>query len=148
VRRARRLNQRELAATTGVARATIERIEAGGHSPSLATLERILAATQFSLAVVDADRAPLPLDDEHDAIHDRAGRRFPAHLAWAVVTEHDYEHWWAWYRYVPGTGMTRLMPLPPATFRRRTDPRSFKAYVYRLILGARRERDGQTASDP
>jgi transcriptional regulator with XRE-family HTH domain len=119
IRRARWLNQRELASVTGVSRATIERIESGRHTASLAVLERILAATRFRMAVVDADGAPLVLDDKHDALNDRAGRRFPAHLPWFPVTEQDYEHWWGWYRYVPGTGMTRMMPLPPATYRRR-----------------------------
>jgi transcriptional regulator with XRE-family HTH domain len=48
-----------------------------------------------------------------------AGRRLPAHLPWFPVTKWDYEHWWGWYRYVPGTGQSQLMPLPPATYRRR-----------------------------
>jgi len=148
VRRVRDLNQRELAATTGVARATIERIEAGRCAPSLATLERILEATRFRLLVVDADGKPLEPDDAHDAIIDRAGRRFPAHLSWDPVTKQDYEACWGWYRYIPGTGMTRLMPLPSATYHRRPDPRSFNAFIQRLIAEAQRERDEAPPRDP
>lgn len=117
VRRARVLSQRELAALAGVPLSTVSAIEAGRRTPGLVLFERILRATEFELAVVDttppddgktADqggdvarpppRRRLHLDDEHDAIRDRSGRRFPAHLRWGGKPVYDNgTYWWGWH---------------------------------------------------
>jgi hypothetical protein len=40
------------------------------------------------------------------------------------------------------------MPLPSATYHRRTDPRSFRGLILRLLEEAQRERDEQPIGDP
>jgi len=54
VRRSADLSQRELSKRSGVAISAISRIEAGRGKPRLATIERLLACTGFSLRAVDA----------------------------------------------------------------------------------------------
>lgn len=71
LRRARRtagLSQRELARRAGTSQATLSAYEAGRKSPSVPTLQRLLAATGAELVVRDAPGRRTPADLE------RAGR--------------------------------------------------------------------------
>ncbi|HZC71355.1 MAG TPA: helix-turn-helix transcriptional regulator [Jatrophihabitans sp.] len=99
-RRRREVSQRELAELAGLPRTTIARIEAGRVEPRLRTFLGILAALGFELAVTDGNGV-LELDDEQDALRDRAGRRFPAHLK-AFKTPRYFSinkcDWWGWER--------------------------------------------------
>jgi transcriptional regulator with XRE-family HTH domain len=104
VRRARMLSQRELAAAAGVALSTVSAIEAGRRVPGLALYQRILAGVGFGLDVVDGaeparQHLGLRVDDEHDDIRDRRGRRFPAHLRWGDKPDYALgPYWWGWSR--------------------------------------------------
>jgi transcriptional regulator with XRE-family HTH domain len=82
--------QRELAAAAGVSLRTIERGEAGGviQVPRLAGL---LAAVRCQLVAVDALSRPL-LSGPADAVFDRGGRHYPAHLD--VRTTGPWRDWW------------------------------------------------------
>lgn len=65
VRRARRaagLTQRELAQRAKTAQSVVARIETGMTSPTISTLERLLAAAGFEL---NADLSPLPVKGSH-----------------------------------------------------------------------------------
>jgi len=82
VRRIRRmldLSQRELAEALGTAQATVARWETGAVSPDLESVGRMAALAGLRLALVDAAGAPVE-QMATDALRDRAGRRFPAHL--------------------------------------------------------------------
>jgi transcriptional regulator with XRE-family HTH domain len=112
-RRDRRQSQRELAALANVPLSTVARIEAGKTVPRLDTFVLLLAALGFELAIVDRHGRLLELDDEHDRLRDRAGRRFPAHLiagktpSYADCFTGEGRTWWGWERiawpYGPGT---------------------------------------------
>jgi len=82
VRRIRRmldLSQRELAEGLGVAQARVARWETGTVSPDLETVVRLADLAGLRLTLVDAAGAAVePMAG--DALRDRAGRRFPAHL--------------------------------------------------------------------
>jgi transcriptional regulator with XRE-family HTH domain len=97
VRRTRRLSQRELAKVAGMRPSTIDRIESGkSAAPSLAILERILAATAYQLVVLDNLGHVLKLEDERFAPWDRGRRLYPAHLEiWRVRNMDD--PWWGWH---------------------------------------------------
>lgn len=65
VRQARRvagLTQRELARRAETAQSVIARIETGLTSPTISTLNRLLAAAGFEL---NADLSPLPVKESH-----------------------------------------------------------------------------------
>jgi len=82
LRRTRRtadLSQRELAAALGVAQATVARWETGVTSPNLETVCRLAEIAGLRLVLVDEQGRSVPPMAE-DALRDRAGRRFPAHL--------------------------------------------------------------------
>lgn len=63
-RRRAGLSQRELAVRAGVSQPAVARLESGRHSPSLATLERLLSACGERLVL-----GSVPVDDldHHDA---------------------------------------------------------------------------------
>ncbi|MFB9543702.1 helix-turn-helix domain-containing protein [Micromonospora sagamiensis] len=110
VRAARRragASQRELGRRAGVHHATIGRIEAGGLTPSLDLLQRIIAVAGFRLAVVDeCGRVLQPMRDWDDT-RDGAGRRYPSHLD--TILDPGPGEWWAdIYGLGPPTG-----DLPP-----------------------------------
>ncbi len=98
--RARRradLSQRELAATLGVSRATVARIETGRTRPAAALLAQVLAIAGLRLAVVDEEgREVAPVSGRE--VRDNAGRRFPGHLEVAPPDEVP-RHRWANPRY-------------------------------------------------
>jgi transcriptional regulator with XRE-family HTH domain len=100
VRRTGRLSQRELAERAGVPRSTVERIESGASSPRLETFAGLVAAAGLELVVCNADGRRVELDDSHDRLLDRGGRRFPAHLEYARTTGYfDFSGrtWWGWH---------------------------------------------------
>jgi transcriptional regulator with XRE-family HTH domain len=84
IRRTADVSQRELAAMLGVAQSTVGRWEAGETSPDLETAARLARIAGLRLALVDVDdRVVAPMAE--DAVRDRGGRRFPAHLdGWAI----------------------------------------------------------------
>jgi transcriptional regulator with XRE-family HTH domain len=114
VRRARRiadLSQREMASAVLVSPTRIARAESRGRV-TLELLERVLAVAGLRLvAVDDADGAVNAM--RPDAVRDRSGRRFPAHLdlypIWSVGLPYRAD---------------RPYPRPPGSvsFRRRRTP--------------------------
>jgi len=112
VRAARRradLSQRELAARAGVARTTVERIEARRVVPTIRALEKLLGVA--GVALVAADRGyrlvqPM-LDVPGGGLLDGAERRFPAHADIVLLAEGG--SWWGG-KY----GLAR----PPETYHR------------------------------
>ena len=82
VRRARRaadLSQRDLAAHLGVSQSRVARWETGRTSPTCADLAAVAALAGWEVGLVDAgDVRVSPMRD--DAVRDRAGRRYPAHV--------------------------------------------------------------------
>jgi transcriptional regulator with XRE-family HTH domain len=100
-RRARKVSQRELAELAGLPRATIGRIEAGRVEPRLRTVVELLAALGYELVIADRHNRMLELDDEHDRLRDRGGRRFPAHLKAFKTPDYfdiNRSDWWGWDR--------------------------------------------------
>lgn len=65
------LSQANLAARAGTSQATVSAYESGTKEPSLATLERLLAATGWRLAVEPSPRRLVP---RTDAELERAGQ--------------------------------------------------------------------------
>jgi len=79
VRRVADLSQRELAATLGISRAAVGRMESGETTPGVTLLAEILRLAGLRLEVVDVsgeEVAPVP----RDVIRDHAERHFPSHL--------------------------------------------------------------------
>lgn len=106
-RRALRLSQRELAGKLGVSASTVGALETGARTPSLATLQRLLALAGYQLTVIDKDRRQvLPLLVWGN-VADLANRRLPAHLD--TILDPDYGEWW---------GDLYGLARPPETFRR------------------------------
>lgn len=103
VRRERRLSQRELALLAGVAKSTIDRIEARPEAqPSFRLMVRVLDAAGYEVLLLHETDPPLSLYDGRDGLIDRGGRRFPAHLPiWEVPPmfgppAHSVR-WWGWH---------------------------------------------------
>lgn len=107
------LSQRQLARLVGVSASMVGRIEAGTAVPSVALLQRLLAAAQLELVAIDADgRRVLPMG-ESDDVRDGADRRYPSHLD--TILDPKQGEWWG-----DLFGLAR----PPETFyrdRRRRD---------------------------
>lgn len=98
IRHARNLSQRELADLARLPRSTVDRIESGQtRNAAINTIERILEATGYRLAITTQHGYPLDLDTARFRHRDSAGRRFPAHLrAWQITSIDD--RWWGWSR--------------------------------------------------
>ena len=110
VRRGRRLadlSQRQLALLARVAPSTVGKVEAGRIMPSLGLFQRLLAAAELALVVVDRDgRLVLPMG-ESEEVRDGAQRRYPSHLD--TILEPRYGEWW---------GDVYGLARPPETFAR------------------------------
>jgi transcriptional regulator with XRE-family HTH domain len=106
-RRRADFSQRQLAKKSGASHGTIGRIEAGELVPSLAMVERLLAACGFQIVVVDEHRRKLPPIVDSDNTLDGASRRFPAHLD--VILDPLMGEWW---------GDLYGLARPPETFYR------------------------------
>jgi HTH-type transcriptional regulator/antitoxin HipB len=105
------LSQRELAASAGVARAVIGRLEAGQLPPSVGVLVGLLHGLGFTLEVV----APDSVDDRdlwRSELRDDGGRRFPAHVE-ALKRRHPPSYWY------PRNGGWLTTVEPPVWFWRR-----------------------------
>ena len=79
IRRRADLSQRDLAAALGVGQATVARWEVGATAPSTDHLASAARLAGLRVALVDdtgAEAAPM----RADAVTDRAGRYYPAHL--------------------------------------------------------------------
>ena len=110
IRAARRradLGQHALAIRAAVSQSTVSRAEAGGLTPSLAVLCRLLAVADLELVVVDRDNRLVRPMITWDDTRDGADRRFPAHLD--TILDPRMGEWWG-DRY----GLAR----PPETFHR------------------------------
>jgi transcriptional regulator with XRE-family HTH domain len=96
LRRLADLSQRELSARSGVALATVVRIEAGsGADPRLSTVSRLAAAAGLRLLVCDAVNRPIaPQSDAFDICRDLGDRRLPAHLDVERAPDERYRLWW------------------------------------------------------
>ncbi|MEV0716532.1 helix-turn-helix transcriptional regulator [Asanoa sp. NPDC050611] len=91
-RRRADLSQRQLAKKSGASHGTVGRIEAGDLAPSLAMVERLLAACGFRIVVVDhCSRKLQPIVDSDNTL-DGGRRRFPAHLD--VILDPLPGEWW------------------------------------------------------
>jgi hypothetical protein len=82
---------------------TVDRAEAGRVVPRLKTFTDLLRALGYDLVVADRAGRLLEVDDEHDRLRDRAGRRFPAHLEAGRTPGYfeNWDHpkgWWGWER--------------------------------------------------
>ena len=105
VRWTRRLSQRELADLAGLPRSTVDRIESGQvRDPGFSTVQRILAATGYTLVVINEHgrllRASIGETGRNDSgahHYDHAGRRLPAHLESRKVRS-NLGDWWGWGR--------------------------------------------------
>lgn len=79
-RRRRRLSQRAFARELGMPQSTLARLERSADRSSLRTVLAVLAATDHTLGIVDADGEPVAVFDSTDLeALDRGDRRFPAH---------------------------------------------------------------------
>ncbi|HZN77907.1 MAG TPA: helix-turn-helix transcriptional regulator [Micromonosporaceae bacterium] len=110
VRRARRLadlSQRELAKGAQVSRATVSRVEAGTLTPSVDVLERLLAAANLRLVVVDHEGHVITPMEDRDDLRDGAERRYPSHLD--TILDPKPGEWW---------GDIYGLTSPPETFHR------------------------------
>jgi HTH-type transcriptional regulator/antitoxin HipB len=73
------MSQRDFAASLGISKSRLARLEQGKGLDTIALLERVLDAAGFRLVLVDTEA------DDWDPVYDswqfrdRAGRRFPAH---------------------------------------------------------------------
>lgn len=112
LRRRADLSQRELAARAGVPKSTVSRIEAGtAPNPSFRAVERLARAAGAALTVGRAEPEAVP----HEALRDRAGRHYPAHLDIIEVTRP--EQWWgAWWTLTMIESRWPLETVPPYTY--------------------------------
>jgi transcriptional regulator with XRE-family HTH domain len=100
-RRTRRVSQRQLAEYAAVPRQTLDRIEAGHSDPRVATLEKLLDAIGFQLAVCNAHGRILKIDPDREQLVDWSGRHFPPHWEVRPAGEYPWGHWWGWWRRDP-----------------------------------------------
>jgi transcriptional regulator with XRE-family HTH domain len=95
IRYDRELSQRELAERAGLPHSTVARIESGAtNDPAVSTLQRILAAAEYSVAVIDFAGAPISHFSAPGPQRDATGRHLPAHLERRPLDK----GWWGWYR--------------------------------------------------
>lgn len=84
VRRRADLSQRDLAAQLGVSQSLVAHWENGVSEPSLRVFLALVALARLQLALVENDGGAVDVAqqarDDAEAVRDRAGRRFPAHL--------------------------------------------------------------------
>ncbi|WP_181779755.1 helix-turn-helix domain-containing protein [Pseudonocardia pini] len=111
VRRRADLSQRELADRAGVAKTTVERIEAQRVVPTLRGLEKLLSVADLALVATDQQyRLVQPmLDVPGGGLLDGAGRRYPAHSDVVLLADGGRRSWWGG-KY----GLAR----PPETYHR------------------------------
>jgi transcriptional regulator with XRE-family HTH domain len=90
------MSQRELSASSGVAEATVARLEAGGQcDPRLSTVSRLVEAAGCRLLIGDDDNQPIsPQPELFDICRDLGGRRLPAHLDVQVAPAEEFRPWW------------------------------------------------------
>ncbi|MCA0144798.1 helix-turn-helix transcriptional regulator [Blastococcus sp. LR1] len=91
IRRTADLSQRELAERIGASKSAIGRIECGHGGLDVGLLVRAAALAGLRLALLDESGQEVR-GMSRDAVRDRSGRRFPAHLD-TMLSE---ERWWRW----------------------------------------------------
>jgi transcriptional regulator with XRE-family HTH domain len=89
IRRTADLSQRELAGALGVAGSTVARAETGERDLPVTVLARAAEVAGLRLGLLDADGQEVA-GMSLDAVRDRAGRLFPAHLD----PRHGDVWWW------------------------------------------------------
>ena len=89
IRRRADLSQRELAEASGVSQSSLSKAEAGHRGLPVDLLARCAVLAGLRLALLDESGTEVPTMAA-DAVRDRAGRRFPAHLD----TRYGDEDWW------------------------------------------------------
>lgn len=97
----RRISQRELAEVAHIPRTTIARIEGGATIPRFDTLVHLAAALGYVVSIHDRHRRPLHVDADKEALVDRGGRHFPAHLRADRTPGYfapiEAGNWWGWH---------------------------------------------------
>ena len=89
IRRTGDLSQRELADGLGIDRAVVARAETGQRALAVGLLVRAAELAGLRLALLDATGSEVP-GMSPDAVRDRSGRLFPAHLD----VRYGDEGWW------------------------------------------------------
>lgn len=89
IRRRADLSQRDLAEASGISQSSLSKAEAGRRGLPADLLARCAALAGLRLALLDESGTEVPTMAA-DAVRDRAGRRFPAHLD----TRYGDEDWW------------------------------------------------------
>lgn len=102
IRRIADLSQRQLAAAAGVSASAVSHAEAGTRDLPARALARAAEVAGVRLALLDADGREVT-GMAGDAVRDRGGRLFPAHLD----TRYGDEEWWYTHR---GHGHDREQP--------------------------------------
>lgn len=102
IRRAADLSQRELAARIGISKSAVAAAESGRAGLDVRVLTRAAELAGLRLVLVDAEGREVAGMDP-DAVRDRGGRLFPAHLD----TRYGDEEWWYTHQ---GHGHDREQP--------------------------------------
>jgi transcriptional regulator with XRE-family HTH domain len=89
IRRVADLSQRELAARIGVSKSALAAVESGHSGLDARAVARAAEVAGLRLVLVDAQGQEVPGMDP-DAVRDKAGRLYPAHLD----TRYSDEGWW------------------------------------------------------
>jgi transcriptional regulator with XRE-family HTH domain len=89
IRRIADMSQRQLAEAAGLRASTVGHAEAGTRDLAVNALVAAAQVAELRLALLDTRGNEVPGMDG-DAVRDRAGRRFPAHLD----TRYGDEDWW------------------------------------------------------
>ena len=94
IRRAADLSQRELAARIGISKSAVAAAESGRAGLDVRVLARAAVLAGLRLVLVDTEgREVVGMDP--DAVCDRGGRLFPAHLD----TRYGDEEWWYTHKH-------------------------------------------------
>lgn len=91
IRRLADMSQRQLAKAAGLSASTLAHAEAGSRDLPVTVLARIARLADLRLALLDGNGDEVGGMDP-DAVRDRAGRRFPAHLD-TVLSEERASRW-------------------------------------------------------